>query len=281
MNLKIMTSRRGRPLEARKYAALRTTVMLMLILVLADIQWVRTSERLTVIYLLDQSLSIPPQHRRAMVEYVNASIREHREKEDRAAVIVFGRDAAIEIPPFDDDVQIPPVIESITDPENTNLAGAMRLAQASFPEDAAKRIVVVSDGNENLGDAIRQARALAGAGISIDVVPVHYQSRAEVIVERLTIPSDVRRGQPFDMRVVLSNSTQPRGDRSGLAHDVRGAVELVEGVDDVHRVAKLVERRGPGGAVVAGGGPHERHRIRGAHLVGLDLGDLRIEEPPR
>ena len=28
----------------------------------------------------------------------------------------------------------------------------MKLALACFPEDSAKRIVVVSDGNENLGD---------------------------------------------------------------------------------------------------------------------------------
>ena len=48
--------------------ALRTAVMLLLILVLADIQWVRTSQRLTVVYLLDQSLSIPELQRREMIE---------------------------------------------------------------------------------------------------------------------------------------------------------------------------------------------------------------------
>ena len=209
--------------------ALRTTVMLLLILALADVQWVRTSERLTVVYLLDQSLSIPAEQRRAMIEYVNASIIEHREKDDRAGVIVFGRDAAIEIPPFDDSVQIPPAIESVLDPENTNLAGAMRLAQASFPEDAAKRIVIVSDGNENLGDALKQAQAVAGSGIGIDVVPIRYESRSEVSVQRLSIPSDVRRGQPFDMKVVVNNSSKPR---PGNAGEIRGRLVLSQLVGD-------------------------------------------------
>ncbi|KKK86955.1 hypothetical protein LCGC14_2758060, partial [marine sediment metagenome] len=104
-------------------------------------------------------------------------------------------------------MQIPPAIESILDPEHTNLAGAMRLAQASFPEDAAKRIVIVSDGNENLGDALKQAQAVSGSGLGIDVVPVRYSTRSEVVVERLTMPSDVRRGQRFDMKVVVSNTT--------------------------------------------------------------------------
>ena len=87
-------------------------------------------------------------------------------------VIVFGRDAAIEIPPFDDDVQMAARRSKASfDPEYTNLAAAMKLAQASFPEDAAKRIVMVSDGNQNLGNAVEQAQALAAAGVGIDVLP--------------------------------------------------------------------------------------------------------------
>ena len=55
---------------------IRSLVLLGLILALAEIQIVRTSDRLTVIYLLDQSLSIPAQSREAMIDYVNAEIRE-------------------------------------------------------------------------------------------------------------------------------------------------------------------------------------------------------------
>ena len=209
--------------------ALRTAVILLLVAALADVQWVRTSERLTVVYLLDQSLSIPAEHRQAMIEYVNASISKHREGKDRAGVVVFGRDAAIEIPPLDGCVQVPPAIESVLDPEHTDLAGAMRLAQASFPEDAAKRIVIVSDGNENLGDALKQAQALCGSGIGIDVVPVRYQNRAEVSVQRLSIPADIRRGQPFDMKVVVNNSSPPGVNGSG---NISGRIVLSQLVGD-------------------------------------------------
>jgi len=201
----------------------RTVVLLLLIAALAEIQMVRISDRLTVVYLLDQSLSIPPQRRAAMIEYVNRAIQEHRKDRDRVGVIVFGRDAAIEIPPFDDDVQLAPVIESALDQDYTNLAGALKLAQASFPEDAAKRIIVISDGNQNLGDAMEQARGVAAAGIGIDALPVRYHSRAEVIVERLAIPGEIRRGQPFDLRVVVTNTAQPSAGDSG---EVRGRLVL-------------------------------------------------------
>ena len=78
----------------------------------------------------------------------------------------------------------------------TNIASALKLAQASFPEDSAKRIVVVTDGNENLGDARLVARSLADAGIGIDVVPIVLNSQAEVAVEKIALPPDIRRGQP-------------------------------------------------------------------------------------
>ena len=85
---------------------------------------------------------------------------------------------------------------------------ALKLAKASFPEDAAKRIVIVSDGNENLGSARAAAPSLAEDGIGMDVVPVRLEARAEVAVEKITLPPDIRQGQPVEARVVLDNYAQ-------------------------------------------------------------------------
>ena len=91
----------------------------------------------------------------------------------------------------------------------------MKLAQAIFPEDAAKRIVLLSDGNQNLGNAVEQAQSLASAGVGVDVLPIHYRARAEIAVERVAIPPDVRRGEPFDVRVVVTNTAQATAKDSG------------------------------------------------------------------
>lgn len=119
----------------RRIAALglRSLVLVLFILAIAEIQMVRISEKLTVIYLLDQSLSIPVERRRAMIEYVNAATDKHRKRDDSVGVIVFGRDAAIEVPPFDDDLQMMPSIESLLDPEYTDLARAMHWPRPPFP----------------------------------------------------------------------------------------------------------------------------------------------------
>ena len=67
-------------------------------------------------------------------------------------MIVFGKNAEVEVPPVDFSIQLAPKIESLLDREFTNLAGAMQRAMSMFPHDAAKRIVLVTDGNQNIGE---------------------------------------------------------------------------------------------------------------------------------
>ena len=98
---------------------------------------------------------------------------------------------------------------------STNLESALKLAKASFPEDTARRVVIISDGNENIGDAAAVARAMADDGIGIDVVPVELLSESEVSVDKLVIPSDIRKGQEFETRVVLTNDTQATAEDDG------------------------------------------------------------------
>lgn len=192
----------------RRIAALvlRTAVMTAIILALAEFRIPQDRDRLAVIFLLDQSLSIPETKRAEMAEYVNLAIETHRKGNDLAGVIVFGREAAVEVPPFDYDIQVPRQIESLLDPRYTNLEDAMKLALASFPEGVAKRVVVVSDGDQNIGDALSIARDLANRGVSIDVRPIKFDRSGDVIVEKLTRPATVRQGEPFDLSVVLNNT---------------------------------------------------------------------------
>lgn len=217
--------------KIRRWLALlfRTLVIVLLVAAAADMQIVRSNDHLTVLYLLDQSLSIPEEKRTAMIEYVRDEVHAHRHDKDRAGVIVFGRDAAIELPPFDDDLQMGSSIESLFDPQATNIAAAMKLAQATFPENAARRIVLVTDGNQNQGNALEQAQVVAAAGVGMDVVAIRYHTRAEVAVERVILPSEVRLNQPFDLRVVLSSNCDHKPGDTG---EVPGRLIVTKIVDD-------------------------------------------------
>ncbi len=214
--------------------ALRTAVMLLVIFAIAGIQWIWSSEKLTVIYLLDQSDSIPVAKRQLMFEYAIQSVKQHRhsERQDRAGLIVFGREASIEVPPFDED------LPNINRPESffgksdaTNLESALKLAQASFLEDSAKRIVILTDGNQTLGSAEATAQRLSDTGIGIDVVPVRLDSKTEVLVEKIDVPGFVRQGQTVDARVVIN-----RYSESGNAKDIPGRLRVVRRIGNQSEV---------------------------------------------
>ncbi len=198
--------------------ALRTAVYVLIVMALAEAEMVRRHERLTVFYLLDRSLSVPSDQSDAARKFVTESVRAHRRglRADRAGVIVFGREAAVEVPPIEGDFELT-AFEAPIDREHTNLTAALKLAQASFPPDSAKRIVIISDGNENLGQSLRQARALAEAGIGIDVLPVSMAPQPDVAVEKVALSPEIRQGAPFDLRVVLHNQA-PAGQQAPAAH---------------------------------------------------------------
>ncbi len=199
----------------RRLAALlfRSVVLLLLLFALAGIQWVWISDKLTVVYLLDQSDSVSRPKREVMLDYAIKSVQQHRndQRGDRSGLIVFGREAAIEFPPYDDDLPVVRGLESyLGRTDATNLESALKLAQASFPEDSAKRVVIITDGVETLGNAAAVAKSMADAGIGIDVVPISMTAKSEVLVEKVDLPTNIRQGQPFETRVVVSRY-QPEG----------------------------------------------------------------------
>ena len=88
---------------------------------------------------------------------------------------------------------------------STNLESALRLAEATLPTDSGRRVVIVSDGNENIGQAMPQTKKMLGAGIGFDCVPISYERHGEIAVEKVVVPTDIRRGTPFTVSVVLNN----------------------------------------------------------------------------
>ncbi len=203
---------------------LRSLVVAMLILALAEVRLKRPGENTTVLFLVDRSLSIPsdldtslsdsePFNRRdkrwrRIKQFVNDSVylRGPGHERDQAGVIVFGRRPRLILPPaevprlnFSEDV-LAPVDENYTD-----IAAALKLAIASFPEGSGRRIVLLSDGNENLGLAEEQARVAAANGVQIDVVPLAagYRNENEVLVQRVEAPAITEQGGRLPIRVLV------------------------------------------------------------------------------
>ncbi len=218
------------PWRRRAALGLRMLVATLLVLALAEPNWLELAHRLSVLFVVDGSSSIDQTELQDALAYVNKAAATQRDaaRGDRAGVVVFGRDAATEVPPLDAPWQLTR-IESLIDPRFTNLQSALELAEASFPPDSAKRVVIVSDGNQNVGDASAQAERMLAAGTGIDVVPIRYQRRGDVVVERIDAPSNIRSGTPFALRIVVDNISEGKTttgklrvtrELGGTRHDV-------------------------------------------------------------
>jgi uncharacterized membrane protein len=187
--------------------AVRLLVVLTLLLALAGLQWLRPLEGMNVFFLLDRSDSVPSGQQDAAREYVNDAFA-RKKSIDRAGVLVFGTDAAVES-------SINPIVEvekihAVVGSERTDIAGAIRLGTAAFPETGQKRLVILSDGNENIGDAMAAALAAKPLGVSIDVVPLGAARGGDVSVQKLGLPSNVKKGQTFDVKIYAqADKAQP------------------------------------------------------------------------
>jgi Ca-activated chloride channel family protein len=182
----------------RRWAALgvRLLVILTLTLALAGLQWLRAVEGMNVFFLLDRSDSVPSTQQEDARDYINRSVA-RKKTIDRAGVLVFGSEASIEssINPVVDVEKIQAVVGT----ERTDIAGAIRLGTAAFPETGQKRLVLLSDGNENIGDALGAVLAAKPLGVSIDVVPLGARRGGDVSVQKLGLPSTVKKGQTFEV----------------------------------------------------------------------------------
>ncbi len=179
-------------------AGLRVLIVLLLVYAIAGGQWLRPLQGMNVFYLLDRSDSIPSSQQEAARDYVNRSSKFKKEN-DKVGALVFGADAGIEFSPNPIvDLQ---KIQAVVGTERTDIAGAIRLATAAFPETGQKRIVLISDGNENIGDAIGAVNSAKPLGVSIDVVPIGASRGQDVSIQKVNLPNNLKKGQTFDVKI--------------------------------------------------------------------------------
>jgi uncharacterized membrane protein len=181
---------------------LRLIIVTLIILSLAGLQAAQASDKLAVVFLVDASDSIDAAARAQAEQYIREAMA-RMTPDDRAGIVVFGKNALVERP-----VSAAKEFSGIASAPvrlDTNIAEAIRLGLAMFPADAARRLVILSDGVETLGNAVEAARLAAALGVQIDIVPLRRSPSPEVLVSDLRLPSRVNQGEEFDLGVTIES----------------------------------------------------------------------------
>ncbi len=227
-------SRTHLPANRRRLAlGVRLLVAALLVLGLAGPRATGRADQQAVAFLVDVSDSVTPQMRDRQLGWLREAVAGMGER-DQAAIIAFGDQPVVERP-LSGVRQVGP-ISSVVGGGKTDVSAAIRLALASMPSTMARKIVLVSDGNENAGRAVDQARIAGAAQVPIDVVPLSQQTGPEVLVRQLETPAFVREGETFSATVTIEASQDSRA-RVHLLADGRllGSqdIELSQGTNSV------------------------------------------------
>lgn len=184
--------------------AVRLIITAALVLALAGIRWLKPIEGMNVFFLLDRSDSVPADQQEEAREYLNR-VSSDKKPVDRGGVVVFGNGAAIEITP-NSQVEVQK-IHAVVGTDRSDVASAIRLGTAAFPETGQKRLVLLSDGNENVGDALGAVASARSLGVTVDVVPLGVARGGDVSVQKLSVPANLKKGQTFEVGILVQADT--------------------------------------------------------------------------
>ncbi len=238
----------------RRWVALsiRCLLVLLLVLAIAEPRLRRPNDNVCVLFVVDRSLSVPQEIDPTSTEadrdrrwqrlqhFINDSVQNRGpgHRNDMSGAILFARRPRLVLPPSPvDKLVVSDAIAGAMDPNYTDIAAAIKLAMASFPEDTGKRIVVISDGNENLGNAEEQATLAKQNGVEIDVIPLaeNYKQENEVLIQSVEAPPRTAKGTRLPVRVLVRNAHPTRV--------VIGTLELLQNRDGTERPIPLVGAR--------------------------------------
>jgi uncharacterized membrane protein len=238
----------------RRWLALsiRCLLVLLLIFAIAEPRLRRPNENVCVLFVVDRSLSVPQeidsgsaegerdQRWMRLQQFIHASVQNRGpgHRNDLSGAILFARRPRLVLPPSPvDKLIVTDALAGTMDPNYTDIAAAIKLAMASFPEDTGKRLVLISDGNENLGNAEEQAALAKQNGVQIDVIPLaeNYKQQNEVLIQAVEAPPQTAKGTRLPIRVLVRNAHPNRV--------VIGTLELLQNRDGKERPIPLVGAR--------------------------------------
>jgi len=130
-------------------------------------------------------------------------------------------------------------------------------------------LLLISDGNVTQGDVEAAASAAAALNVPIDVMPINFDLKDEVLVERFVAPTWRRENDPFTIEVILRANIEnhsiirkQRGDAHRLCRDDGGPWRETVCGRDRHRagfhVSDRDQRRSEDRRIELGADPQKR-----------------------
>ncbi len=215
----LLAAFRGRVASGLGAAALRLSAFVALVLVLAGlgIRSRAPARRVEVVALVDDSRSIAPDQKDWMRRKVG-ELADAMGARSQLAVMGFGSDVRL-LSPFGDP-RLATRLGLSADRRTTDIAGALAAAQSLFSSEAEKRIFLLTDGNQTVGDAAEEISAMAEGGVRVYAAAPPPSQSERVALTNFSAPNTVPAEQRFNLSLdVESEAPGPAQVRIELLRD--------------------------------------------------------------
>jgi uncharacterized membrane protein len=190
----------------RTITTLRAVVFVLIVLCLAGFGMKKTSDSITTVFVVDGSDS-NIKSESVMEGFIKEAVKS-KKYSDKVAVVNFGANSQVEFTPTRE-----PIFTALQTKINgrfTNIEQALQYAASLIPSSDRKRIVLVSDGQQNAGDALKGAKTLKEQGISLDIFPIVNEKQDEVQIKDIKVPETLRMNEKFEVSVKIESSVKTR-----------------------------------------------------------------------
>jgi Ca-activated chloride channel homolog len=175
----------------------RSVLVVGLATALARPVWTNVDDKVATVVVVDVSLSIPDAQLEEARRYLEAFDKARR-PDDRLYVITFAeRPRVVRL----DDGET--IQRHDKEGAGSNIQAAMQLAYGLYPDGYLPRMVLVTDGNQTAGDVLVESYRAAELKVKVSWKTFAPQVRPEVRVLGLSLPDEVKVGQPFDVKAEL------------------------------------------------------------------------------
>ncbi len=235
---------------------LRGALVFLLILALGGLSLIRPTRELFVVFAVDRSESIGEPGNKAADDFVTkaaahagtnrfavlpfagspgrlrdgAEVIKEREQAAAASALATTKAAADSKAASPPAVTLPggpppePADARGLDRKGTDLAAALEVASAAIPPFYVPRIVLISDGNPTLGDAMKAAASMRGK-VEVLATPLPGRTEPEVQLSSVSAPAQVLQGEPFQVEVLIDSN---HADDAGRIEVYRGDIKVAD-----------------------------------------------------
>ncbi|WP_270182608.1 VWA domain-containing protein [Alkalihalobacillus sp. CinArs1] len=211
--------------------SVRSLQFVCLIFALAGMQIVTPVTEVSTIFVADRSDSQKNQSEE-MMGYIQSSLENSR-SDDEFGVVTIGSDVNVERNLSRYEKQ---KIEFLaeTDGSATDLASGLSVGGSLLNTNHRSRVVLLTDGNETVHDAVARAEELARQGITVDVKAFEPESRKDAAITSFRVPDKVYTGETATLELNVESNEKMLGNvriYGGNEQIIDKEVELEAGIN--------------------------------------------------